>query len=189
MSKGFRLRAVFSVLAVGTASLAVAASAGAASGGSVSIEAQDACDPATFPAGLCARADSSGPRVTFAEVNAAIVKDGAHGAWRFTQSKVKVDPGEPVAAQMGRGGEVHTFTDVTATGFGLGCVPDINYAVFHTRDVSSLCDDVDPLSGQPIMLATALFPGRTIAADTSTRGTRLYQCLIHPWMTATVAVR
>jgi hypothetical protein len=189
MSKGSRLRAIFAVLAVWTTTLAFAATVGA-SGGGVVIQAQDACDPATFPAGLCARTDSSGPRVTFGEVNAQLVRKGAHGPWRFTQNDVKVHPGESVSAQMGRGGELHTFTDVTATGFVPGCVPDINRAVFGTPDVAAVCNDVDHVSAVPaVFFATGLFPGRRIAADTSTPGTRLYECLIHPWMTATVTVQ
>src|SRR3954449_12149971 len=40
MSKGFRLRAVFSVLAIATASLALAATAGAKGGGGVVVEAR-----------------------------------------------------------------------------------------------------------------------------------------------------
>jgi len=189
MSKGSRLRAIFSVLGAATACFALASTAGASSGGGTVIQAQDACDPATFPAGLCARPDGSGGRVTFDELLSEVGRKGAHGAWRFTQSNVKVHRGESVAAQMGRAGELHTFSDVTATGFGPGCVRELNELVFRKPDVAAVCHDVDPASGLPaVFFADGLFPGRTIAVDTSARGTHLFECLIHPWMRATVTV-
>ena len=89
MSKGFRLRAVFSVLAVATASFALAATAGAKDGGVV-VQARDACDPATFPAGLCTRTDDSGGTVTFDELLAVVGKKRSHPAWRFTEDNVTV---------------------------------------------------------------------------------------------------
>ena len=94
-----------------------------------------------------------------------------------------------VPGQSCRGGELHTFTDVTATGFTPGCVPELNQVLFGRPDPGPQCAAVDPASGLPVVfLATGLFPGRTIAVDTSTRGTHLYECMIHPWMQATVTV-
>src|SRR3954454_11311760 len=120
MSKGFRLRAVFSVLAVATASLALAATAGASSGDGVVIQSRDACDPATFPPGFCVRTDNSGGSVTIDELLDSLKQKGSHPAWKFTKDNVTVKRGTPVVAEFGRGGEVHSFTDVTATGFGPG---------------------------------------------------------------------
>src|SRR3954447_21069859 len=122
MSKGFRLRAVFSVLAVATASLAVAGTAGASSGEGLVVQSRDACDPATFPPGLCARTDNPGGVVTINELLARVQQKQSHPAWRFTEDKVDVKRGAPVVVEFGRGGEVHSFTDVTAPGFGPGCV-------------------------------------------------------------------
>lgn len=188
MSKGFRLRAISCALAAVTAGLALTATAGASDGGRA-IQAQDACDPATFPAGLCARPDSSGPRVTFDRVFADLADKGSSGQWRFTQDRLKVHRGEAVTVSMGRGGELHTFTDVTDTGFAPGCVPEINQVLFGAPDANANCAAVDPASGLPVVfLQTGLFPGRTIDVDTRTRGTRLYECLIHPWMRTTVTV-
>ena len=188
MSKGVRLRAISCALAAMTAGLTLTATAGA-SGGGRAIQAQDACDPATFPAGLCARPDDSGPRVMLDRVFAELAAKGSSGQWRFTQDKITVHRGEAVTASMGRGGELHTFTDVTATGFGPGCVPEINQAIYGKPDRGPQCAAVDPDSGLPVVfLQTGLFPGRTIDVDTSTRGTRLYECVIHPWMRTTVTV-
>ena len=90
---------------------------------------------------------------------------------------------------MGRGGELHTFTDVTATGFTAGCIPEINQVLFGRPDPNPACAAVDTASGLPaVFLRDGLFPGRTIPVDTSTRGTIRFECLIHPWMQATVTV-
>jgi hypothetical protein len=191
MSKGFRLRAVFSVLAVATASLALAATAGASSGGGVVIQARDACDHATFPTGLCAvRADSSGGTVTFDELLAVVGKKHSHPAWKFTVDNVTVHRGDSVVAQFGRGGEVHTFSDVTQTGFGPGCVDLLNQLVFGKPDLAPVCSKIDPVAGVPeVFIKDGLFPGRTISVDTSKAGTQLFECLIHPWMRTTVTVQ
>jgi hypothetical protein len=155
----------------------------------VVIQARDACDPATFPASLCTRTDDSGGTVTFDELLAVVGKKRSHPAWRFTQDDVTVHRGASVVAQFGRGGEVHTFTDVTATGFGPGCIDILNRLVFGKPDLAPVCSDIDPAAGVPkVFLETGLFPGRTIPVDTRAPGTHLFECLIHPWMRATVTV-
>ena len=200
MSKGSRLRAVFSVLAVGVASLALAGTAGASDGGGVAIQSRDACDPAAFPAGLCNPGDGSGGTVTFAELLATVGQKHSHPAWRFTKDHLTVKRGTPVVAEFGRGGEVHSFTDVTATGFGPGCVAPLNGLIFETDALAAMCGAPDAtgtgvnlgkiLVGSPAenIPASGLFPGQPLTIDTSTRGTRLFQCMIHPWMTTTLTV-
>src|SRR4051794_41878564 len=120
MSKGFRLRAVFSVLAVATASLALAATAGASHGGGVVIQSRDACDPATFPPGFCVRTDHSGGTVTIEELLASLQQKGSHPAWNFTADKESLKRGTPVVAAFARGGGVHSYTGVTPAGYGPG---------------------------------------------------------------------
>jgi plastocyanin len=195
MSKRTRLRATFSVLAVGAASLALAATAGAqGGGGGVVVQSRDACDPATFPPGLCTRTDNSGGVVAIGDLLAALQKKQSHPAWRFTQDKVKVKAGTPVVAEFGRGGEVHSFTDVTATGFGPGCIDVINAAMFNGDATTNPLCGADPLAGLGAILGSpdhpnsGLFPGVPLTIDTSTPGTRLFQCMLHPWMRATVTV-
>jgi hypothetical protein len=187
MSKGIRLRAIFSVLAVATASLALAATAGASSREGVVIQARDACDPATFPAGLCNRTGSSGEVVTFDRFLDVVGKKHSHPAWKFSKDHVDVKRGTPVVVQAGP--EVHTFTDVTATGFGPGCIDIINQLVFGSPDLAAICSPVNPATQLPAIFdTTGLFPGVTLPVDTSTPGTHLFQCLIHPWMQTTVTV-
>lgn len=199
MSKGFRLRAVFSVLAVATASLALAGTAGASDGGGVVIQSRDACDPATFPV-PCHRTDNSGGVVTFQELLDTVGKKHSHPAWKFTKDHLTVERGTPVAAEFGRGGEVHSFTDVTATGFGPGCVGLLNRLVFGTDALAPMCGQPDAtgvgvnlpkiLFGSPAdgIPASGLFPGHPLTIDTSTPGTRMFQCMIHPWMQTTLTV-
>ena len=46
-----------------------------------------------------------------------------------------------------------------------------------------------PIAGLGAILSTSgLFPGRPRKIDTSTRGTRLFQCMLHPWMRTTLTV-
>ena len=193
MSKDFRLRAVFSVLAVAMASLALASTAGASQGGGVVIQSRDACDPATFPPGFCVRTDNSGGLVTIGELLASLQQKGSHPAWGFTKDKLTVKRGTPVVAEFGRGGEVHSFTDVTTTGFGPGCIDVINRAEFGDPATAPACGP-DPIAGLGVILGTpdkpesGLFPGVPKTIDTSRPGTRLFQCMLHPWMRTTLTV-
>ena len=190
MSKRSRLRAIFCALAAVTASMALAGTAGA-SGGGVVIQAQDACDPATFGP-LCERSGESGKRVSFDRAIAELGTKGSIGGWRFSPDKVNVHVGESVQAAIGRGGEGHTWTDVTTVGFqDRGCIAEINAAIFQGDDsVSPICGPVIPEAGVPVLiLQTFLPPDAPATVDTSHAGTQLFQCVIHPWMHATVSVR
>jgi hypothetical protein len=199
MSKGSRLRAVFSVLAVGVASLALAGTAGASHGDGVAIQSRDACDPATFPV-PCQRADNSGGVVPFADLLAVVGQKHSHPAWKFTEDNLTVKRGTPVVAEFGRGGEVHSFTDVTATGFGPGCVSLLNGLIFGKDTLADVCGPPDATgvgvnlpkilfgSAPDNIPASGLFPGQPLPIDTSMPGTRLFQCMIHPWMQTTLTV-
>jgi hypothetical protein len=200
MSKRTRLRAIFSVLAVSAASLALAGTAGAQGGGEgVVIQSRDACDPATFPV-PCNRADNSGGVVTFGELLDTVGKQHSHPAWKFTKDHLTVKRGTPVVAEFGRGGEVHSFTDVTATGFGPGCVQLLNGLIFGSDALAAMCGAPDAtgvgvnlpkiLFGSPPdnIPPSGLFPGQPLTVDTSMPGTRLFQCMIHPWMQTTLTV-
>jgi plastocyanin len=186
MTNGSRLRAISGVMVALAAGLAVAGTASAAPGRTVVIEAQDACDESFGP--LCNRADGdSGPRVGFEELLGRLQEDRAHGAWRFQPEKVKVRAGDRIVAKMGRGGEFHTFTEV-APAFGLGCVPELNHLVFGTDAIAEVCkDEIAP--GVPRLFATTgVGPGVSYDAGTLAKGRHLFECMIHPWMKATVTV-
>jgi hypothetical protein len=152
MLGGSRLRAIFAALAVLTASVALAGTA-SASGGAAAIEAQDACDPATFGPDGCARSDDSGRRVTFDDAIAELTKTGAHGAWRFKSDDITVERGAPVTVRHGRGGEFHTFTKVPE--FGLGCIPELNLLSLGSMDVNALCNDIVDVTARGASRAAA----------------------------------
>ena len=194
MFGGSRLRALFAVLAALTATFALAGTAGASSGNGAVIEAQDACDPASFNgAGIgCDRVDGSGKRVTLDELFARVVKDKSHGAWRFASDHVDVAAGQPVYVRLGRGGEFHTFTKVA--NFGRGCIGELNEPIFGSKDPAPACAPIDTPGGPvpaPFVLDGIPTNGvdvLQVPAERLTRGTNLFQCMIHPWMHATVTV-
>jgi plastocyanin len=130
-------------------------------------------------------------RVSFPRAIAEVQKKGSIGGWRFSPDKVNVHVGDSVQAAMGRGGEGHTWTDVTAAGFqDRGCIAEINAAIFQGDDsLSPVCGPVIPEAGVPVLiLQTFLPPGVQLPVDTGHAGTQLFQCMIHPWMRATVNV-
>ena len=81
-----------------------------------------------------------------------------------------------------RGGEAHTFTEVSQFGGG-GIVPVLNEILFGTQN-PPLFFDPEPRS--PLRSAGGRGDDH---ADTLTPGTHLFICAIHPWMEDTVVVR
>jgi len=77
---------------------------------------------------------------------------------------------------------------VTDTGFGPGCIDIINLHEFGSPATAARCG-ADPIAGLGQIIGTSgLFPGVPLSIDTSTAGTRLFQCMLHPWMRTTVTV-
>ncbi len=189
MLGGTRLRAIVAMACAVSASFALTAAAGASSGGGAVIEARDACDPATFGPEGCVRSDDSGRRVTIDEAIDRIIRTGSHNAWRFSPDNIKVDAGQPLVVRLGQGGEFHTFTKVDS--FGPGCIGEINVLIFGSEDGPALCGDiVDPPGIPRTFLEDGVTPeARTVPAAALTPGRNLFQCMIHPWMHATVTVR
>ena len=141
------------------------------------VSLQDQCDSASFNAvlgpGACVRAGS----VTFAQFTNELTATQQVAAWRFVPSALTILVGQNING-INNGGEVHTFTAVQQ--FGGGVVPALNAA-----------------SGNPVMApecanlpsAAQIAPGATFSTGPATTiGTTNYQCCIHPWMRATVAV-
>jgi plastocyanin len=79
-----------------------------------------------------------------------------------------------------RGGETHTFTEVSQFGGG-GIVGEINEILFGTPTPPTFF--IGPLNFVGAGEET------TIPATTLTPGTHLFLCAIHPWMEETVVVR
>jgi hypothetical protein len=162
-----------------TATLAVAAPA-LADGGVVKV--RDACDPASFNAGLgdgfCVREDG-GPRVKLDDALATLAQRGSVPKWSFSRERVTLDRGEDLVVRFDRGGETHTFTEVAQ--FGPGCVPQINQLMGA---------DGPPAADCALIMPTAVGPmNKELDVDGLSAGVHRFQCLIHPWMKSTVTVR
>jgi plastocyanin len=78
-----------------------------------------------------------------------------------------------------RGGETHTFTEVTQFGGG-GIVDELNEILFGTATPPTFF--FGPFN------FVAAGDETTIPASTLTPGTHLFICAIHPWMEETVVV-
>jgi plastocyanin len=106
------------------------------------------------------------------------------GAWHFSPPHVTVDAGDSLTVEN-RGGETHTFSEVSQFGGG-GIVPPLNEILFGTPNPPTFFLPNPP--GQP----TNFIPAGgeiTIGPSTLTPGTHLFMCAIHPWMEDTVVVR
>ena len=140
------------------------------------VNMHDACDSATFNAavgpGTCARPGG----VQFNEFVAQLTAHQSAGAWHNAPSQMDAKIGETLVA-VNRGGEVHSFTRVTA--FGGGIVPFLN-VLAGTPNVAPECAAIAP--------DELLAPGGTDTEPPLVAGTSLYQCCIHPWMRTTVRV-
>lgn len=141
------------------------------------VSMQDQCDPASFNAAIGAGTCSKQGSVTFSQFNNELTATKQVAAWQFVPSALTVRVGQSITA-MNDGGEVHTFTEVAQ--FGGGIVPSLNSASGNPVEAPECAQ----LQASDHVAAGALFT--TDAA--STVGTERYQCCIHPWMRAIVAV-
>jgi plastocyanin len=99
-------------------------------------------------------------------------KDGGHSAWRFSPAQLRLTSGQALRLNN-RGGETHTFTEVVD--FGGGFIPELN-GVFPPGT---------PLA-EPIGDLRFIAAGEQLDVPALPAGTHLFECLIHPWMQATV---
>jgi plastocyanin len=100
------------------------------------------------------------------------------GAWHFSPPHQKIDAGHRLTI-VNRGGETHTFTQVSQFGGG-GIVPALNQILFGTPN--------PPLFFNPNNV-TFIPAGGEETHTFRTPGKYLFICAIHPWMEDTVVVR
>jgi plastocyanin len=164
-------------LAAGLLVLAIVAPASASAGGVRNVQILDRCDPASFNAmfgdGVCTLRNAGVPVEQF--LRRLNPKDFGHSAWRFSPGRLTLKPGQ-VLRLNNRGGETHSFTEVVD--FGGGIIPPLN-AVFPPGT---------PLA-QPIGDPRFIPAGERLDVTGLSSGTHLFECLIHPWMQATVTQR
>ena len=136
----------------------------------------DACGPSfnyAIGPGTCTRRGGTPFDVFIAQLQ----RNGFAGAWHNSPPQVHVDAGDSLTVEN-RGGETHTFTEVSQFGGG-GIVPVLNEILFGTPNPPLF---FDPNNVNPVP------PGGREAITPNT-GTHLFICAIHPWMEDTVVVR
>jgi hypothetical protein len=141
-----------------------------------SVQMLDACDGPSFDAAIGAGSCQRNGGVTFQQFIADLMSRGQAPAWRFSPTHLKLATAGQIDA-YNKGGEFHTFTEVGS--FGGGCVPELNAVL----DLSPV-----PECGIPGIFATGAAPGGEVETGELSAGTHRFQCLIHPWMRATVEV-
>jgi hypothetical protein len=141
------------------------------------VQMLDACDGPSFDAavgpGTCSRAGG----IAFQSFLGQVATMGGAPAWRFASNQLTLDAGASIDAHN-RGGEFHTFTEVT--GFGGGCVQPLN-------DLLGLTP-VAECSLPGVLGGTGAAPGGVVQTGPLAPGRHLFECLIHPWMRTTVDV-
>lgn len=142
------------------------------------IIAKDDCEPVSFNLAIGAGTCVGNGGTTFGGFIAQLVNHRFAGAWHFSPKQVKIDAGSSLVV-TNRGGETHTFTEVTQFGGG-GIVAELNQILFGTPTPPTFF--FPPLNFIPA--------GQTITVSpaTLTPGTHLFFCAIHPWMHETVRV-
>jgi plastocyanin len=188
---------MFGVVLVATALLAtLAAPLASASDNNVQrVRVRDNCDPNNFPPPLCApnHKGNVGLAQLLAFITAhpqEVLKERNALGWRFKPDDVGVKAGT-VFHVVNEGGEVHSFTDVTQTGFTGGCVDVLNGPLGLSRN--PVCGNIDPNNG-PAFVAFLLQHGGVLPGGqedvpvSASSGTLKFQCLVHPWMRTTVQV-
>jgi plastocyanin len=173
------VRSVFRVTALAAVAAAVLLTVPlVASANPTRIIAKDDCDAATFNAAVGAGTCVGNGGTTFGDFIAQLVDHKFAGAWRFSPKQVNIDAGSSLVV-TNRGGETHTFTEVTQFGGG-GIVAGLNQILFGTPTPPTFF--FGPLNFIPA--------GQTITVSPATLspGTHLFFCAIHPWMEETVRV-
>jgi plastocyanin len=173
MPRRFLVLAVMSALVLG---LTIVPTASAAANERHMV-VRDDCDPATFDAALndpnaCVKDGGT----TFGEFIGQLVSMGRAPAWKFAPGMVKLRAGGTIDA-YNKGGEFHTFTEVAA--FGGGCVAVLN-------QILGLTPVPECANAGTLFATTGIAPGGELETPALAAGTHRFECLIHPWMRATV---
>jgi len=143
------------------------------------VTALDACDGPSFNAAIGSGACNRSGGVKFDTFIGQLIAMGEAPAWRFAPEAMTLADGGSIDAYNG-GGEFHTFTEVAA--FGGGCVPQLNALLGLSP--------VPECAGAPgIFFTTGIAPGGELEGQPLSTGVHRFQCLIHPWMRTTVAVK
>jgi len=138
----------------------------------------DDCDSTSFDAVLGDGACTKDGSTTFDAFIGQLLAGGRAPAWRFSPSAIRLPAGGSIEA-YNRGGEFHTFTEVTPA-FGLGCIPEL--------DLLGLTPVAECANAGILFGTTGAPPGGEVETPALGAGVHRFECLIHPWMRATVHV-
>jgi hypothetical protein len=170
--------------------------ASAAEGNQKLMRLLDQCDKAAFDAdplfaGVCSIDSGSVTPARFA----ADLARGGNNNWWINNREETIKAGQQLVIRND-GGDLHTFTDVTATGYTKSCL-DTVFAppgglpapLQFSRAVAAT--DPAPTLSQCLSAFPADFviPGAAAQPRSLAPGTHLIQCLIHPWMRTIVHVQ
>ncbi len=173
------MRSVFRVTALaGAAAAVLLAIPLVASADPARVIAKDDCEPVSFNLAIGAGTCVGSGGTTFGNFIAQLVDHKFAGAWHFSPKQVDIHEGSSLVV-TNRGGETHTFTQVTQFGGG-GIVGALNQILFGTPTPPTFF--FGPFNFISAGQTT------TIPAATLTPGTHLFFCAIHPWMHETVRV-
>jgi len=173
------VRSVFRVtMLAGAAAAVLLAVPLVASADPARVIAKDDCESVSFNLAIGAGTCVGNGGTTFGNFIAQLVDHKFAGAWHFSPKQVNIDAGSSLVV-TNRGGETHTFTQVTQFGGG-GIVPPLNLILFGTL--------TPPTFFFPPLNFIDAGQTTTIPAATLTPGTHLFFCAIHPWMHETVRV-
>jgi hypothetical protein len=103
-----------------------------------------------------------------------------HPSWRFEPQYIVVKKGEKIVVKN-RGGDAHTFTEVAA--FGGGFIGQLN-----NPENSAAVPECDGGPNNPAVSASFIKPGSKVVFKELTKGLKLYQCCLHPWMRSVIRV-
>jgi len=143
------------------------------------VYASDACSPSFNVALMDPAACTRNGGTPFDVFIQQLQQNKFAGAWHFSAPRVNVNAGSSLTVEN-RGGETHTFTQVSQFGGG-GIVPPLNEILFGTPTPPTFF--FGPFNFLPAGGEV------TIPSSTLTPGTHLFFCAIHPWMHETVVVR
>jgi hypothetical protein len=142
------------------------------------VLASDDCDAASFNAAVGPGTCVGSGATPFGDFIAQLVDHKFAGAWHFSPKQMNPHAGSSLEV-TNRGGETHTFTEVTQFGGG-GIVPVLNQILFGTPTPPT------------VFFGPINFIARgdtiTVPSATLTPGTHLFYCAIRPWMSQTVRV-
>jgi len=144
----------------------------------VQVVALDECDPATFDAafgpGTCVNV---GGTVTLTDFLTALPT--GHATWLFNPTTRNIRRRDTLRV-TNQGGEIHTFTEVTA--FGGGFIPQLN----NPAGSAPVPECAGGFSN-PAVAGTRLIQGSSLEMSLF-KGLHHFECCIHPWMRIDIQV-